>query len=237
MLVVSDLEVRYGSAVALFGVSLEVPSGAIVALLGPNGAGKSTLLRTISGLIRPTKGSVTFDGHPLAKLEPHQIVRLGISHVPEGRRVFPDLTVAETLRLGAMVRTDRAAVQGDVDRVLGMFPLLRTRYRARAATLSGGEQQMLAVARSLMSRPQLLIVDELSLGLAPMIVADLFGVLRGLNAEGLTMLVVEQNARLAMSIASHVYVLESGTLRFSGTSDALRASDMAAALYLGDAPA
>lgn len=237
MLVVRDLEVRYGSAVALTDVRLDVPAGRIVALLGPNGAGKSTLLRAISGLIQPAKGSITFDGRPLAGLEPHRIVRLGISHVPEGRRVFPDLTVAETLRLGAMVRSDRHAVPGDLARVLEVFPLLKRRYRARAATLSGGEQQMLALARSLMSRPRLLIVDELSLGLAPKVVAELFGVLRGLNESGLTMLVVEQNAYHAMSLASLVYVLESGVVRFSGTSEELRSSDSAAALYLGDAPA
>ena len=237
MLRIEDLDVRYGSAVALSGIQMEVPAGAIVALLGPNGAGKSTLLRAISGLIRPTKGTITFDGNPLAGIEPHRIVRLGISHVPEGRRVFPDLTVAETLRLGAMVCADRSAVQGDLDRVLELFPLLRKRYRARAATLSGGEQQMLAVARSLVSRPRLLIVDELSLGLAPMVVADLFAVLRGLNADGLTMLIVEQNAYQAMAVAGFVYVLESGVVRFSGTSDELRSSDLAAALYLGDAPA
>jgi branched-chain amino acid transport system ATP-binding protein len=233
LLEVKDLDVNYGAIKALRDVSLSVESGQIVTLIGANGAGKSTTLRALSGLVPPARGTITFDGQPLGGLKPHQIVRLGMAHAPEGRGIFPNLTVKDNLELGAYIRTDRAGIASDMERQLERFPRLKERIGQMAGTLSGGEQQMLAVARALMARPRLLLLDEPSLGLAPQIVQAIFAIIREINAEGVTILLVEQNAHMALSIAHHGYVLETGQIKMSDAAARLAASDEVRKAYLG----
>jgi branched-chain amino acid transport system ATP-binding protein len=233
MLEVRDLDVSYGAIRALRGVSLSVERGQIVTLIGANGAGKSTTLRALSGLVAPTRGTITLEGRSLVGRRAHEIVRLGLSHAPEGRGIFPNLTVRDNLELGAYTRSDRAGIASDLERQLARFPRLAERITQVAGTLSGGEQQMLAVARALMARPRLLLLDEPSLGLAPQIVQTIFGIIREINAEGMTILLVEQNARMALSIAHHGYVLETGQIKMSDAADKLAASDEVRKAYLG----
>jgi branched-chain amino acid transport system ATP-binding protein len=234
LLAIAELSVSYGPVAALRGVSLGVAPGEVVALLGANGAGKSTMLRTISGLIRPRGGTIAFDGQRIDRLPPARIVRLGIAHSPEGRRLFGMLTVGENLRLGAAARGDAGAVSEDRERLLELFPILRERIGQQAGTLSGGEQQMLALARALMSRPRLLMLDEPSLGLAPLVVKSIFRTLAELKRLGTTMLLVEQNMAEALELADRAYVLRTGEVTLMGDAKALRADvDGVAAAYLG----
>jgi branched-chain amino acid transport system ATP-binding protein len=233
MLELKDLEVSYGNIRALQGVSLTVADGELVTLIGSNGAGKSTTLKTISGLLRPKAGALTYHGQPIGHLPPHQIVSLGISHCPEGRRLFATLSVAENLRLGSVLRHDRAAIQSDVERMYDLFPILKQRDRQAAGTLSGGEQQMLAISRALMSRPKLLLLDEPSLGLAPILVRAIFDTIRQLKRDGTTILLVEQNARLALDVADRAYVMETGRITLSGPAAELKHNPQVESTYLG----
>ena len=233
-LTLRDVEVNYGAVRALRGISMRVEPGTIVALLGANGAGKSTIQKAISGLLTPTAGDIEFDGHRLNSLSPSAIIRLGIAPVPEGRRIFKDLTVAENLRMGAYSRRDRAGIAQDQEMVLNLFPVLKERARQLGGSLSGGEQQMLTIARGLMARPRLLLLDEPSLGLAPLIIADIFRVLREINAEkGTTLLVVEQNVHVALQNADYAYVLQLGRVTIEGTARELQENREVVASYLG----
>ena len=234
ILQVTDLRVSYGAIEALRGVSLEVRPGEVVALIGANGAGKTTTLRAVSGMLRPAGGAVRFDGDDVTGLPSHQLVARRMAHAPEGRGIFLNLTVGENLDLGAWLRRDAAAVRGDLARVLSLFPVLAERRRQVAGTLSGGEQQMLAVARALMSSPRLLLLDEPSLGLAPQIVERIFGVLREVNAAGVALLLVEQNAHKALQLAHRAYVLETGQVAMTGTGRQLLASPEVRKAYLGE---
>jgi branched-chain amino acid transport system ATP-binding protein len=234
LLAVEGLRVSYGPVAAVRGVSLAVRAGEVVALLGANGAGKSTLLRTISGLIRPRAGRVHLAGRAIDRLAPTRIVRLGIAHAPEGRRVFGSLSVADNLRLGAAARRERAGLAEERERLLDLFPILRERLHQAAGTLSGGEQQMLALARALMAKPRLLLLDEPSLGLAPLMVRAIFGTLAGLKRDGVTMLLVEQNVAAALELADRAYVLRTGEIRLEGAAAELRADpERIAHAYLG----
>lgn len=235
MLEVRDLRVNYGAIKALHGVSLRVAKGEIVTLIGSNGAGKSTTLRTISGLLRPASGDVVFEGRSIRAMPAHEIVRLGLVQSPEGRGVFPNMSVDENLQLGAFARGagERAAIAADRERALGLFPRLRERLRQSAGTLSGGEQQMLAIARALIASPRLLLLDEPSLGLAPQIVQTIFQIIRDINASGTTILLVEQNAHMALRVAHRAYVLEVGRITMEGEAGALAASDEVRKAYLG----
>lgn len=230
---IRDLCVSYGGIRALKGVSLSVDEGQIVTLIGANGAGKSTTLRAISGLQKVQSGSILYGGEELTSLPAKEIVRRGIIHVPEGRRVFPDMTVAENLKIGAFLRTDQAAIAQDMDYVYSLFPRLKERSWQLAGTLSGGEQQMLAVGRALMSRPKVLMMDEPSLGLAPLIVKDIFSIIRRVNQDGITVLLIEQNANAALRIADYGYVLETGTIALSGTGEELLKNESVREAYLG----
>jgi len=234
LLSIRDLVVHYGVVRALSGISLEVPEGRIVALIGANGAGKSTTLRAISGLVRPTSGSVEFQGRSIAGLPSHQIVALGVAQAPEGRGIFLNLTVRENLDLGAYLRRDRAAVDADRERAYALFPILKERGGQVSGTLSGGEQQMLAVARALMSRPTLLLLDEPSLGLAPQFVDRIFQVIQEINEAGVSLLLVEQNANMALQVAHHAYVLETGAIVMQGSGRELLASPDVRKAYLGE---
>jgi branched-chain amino acid transport system ATP-binding protein len=227
-----DISVYYGQRRALEGLSLEVGAGEIVTLLGANGAGKSTTLRAISGLVRPRRGRIVYGGHDLGRLSPDAIVAAGVGHVPEGREIFPEFTVLENLQVGGH-RLPRADVPPQLEHAFALFPVLRERRRQRAGTLSGGEQQMLAIARALMARPRLLLLDEPSLGLAPMLGREIFAVIRRINASGVTVLLVEQNARRALQIAARGYVLETGRVVVSGPSGALSADPRVRSAYLG----
>lgn len=231
---VSDLNVYYGAIHALKGVELAVEAGEIVTLIGANGAGKSTTLRTISGLIRPRSGSISLEGSPLTRVPPDQIVRRGLCQVPEGRRIFANLSVAENLQMGAYTRRDRE-IRQDMEQVLETFPRLRERIRQSAGTLSGGEQQMLAIGRALMSRPRVLLLDEPSLGLAPFLVQEIFRIIREINQRGTTVLLVEQNAHMALAVAARGYVMETGRVVLSDTGAALAANPEVQAAYLGAA--
>ncbi|HEX3898639.1 MAG TPA: ABC transporter ATP-binding protein [Mycobacteriales bacterium] len=235
LLQVEGLRVAYGRIEALHGIDLEVDQGEIVTLLGANGAGKTTTLRTISGLLSPTSGSVTFDGQRMDGRPAHEVVAAGIGHVPEGRRVFPRMTVVENLQIGAYQR--RGDLTEDMDRVFTLFPVLQERRTQSGGTLSGGEQQMLAIGRALMGRPRLLLLDEPSMGLAPMIVAKIFEILREINSQGTTILLVEQNAAQALRLAGRGYVLETGAIALADRADALLADDRVRSAYLGESVA
>ena len=233
MLTIENLNVHYGGIQALRGISLEVPEGKIVALIGANGAGKSTTLRAISGIVKPSSGHIVFDGQDLTELEAHEIVEKGVVMVPEGRRVFPDMTVLENLYLGAHIRTDQEEINQDLERAFEMFPRLKERETQHAGTLSGGEQQMLALGRAMMSRPKLLTMDEPSLGLAPILVEQVFGIIRRIHEEGRTILLVEQNARAALEVADYGYILESGEVVLEGLGPELAQNDDVRKAYLG----
>ena len=233
MLKIENLHVAYGGIQALRGISLEVPDGKIVTLIGANGAGKSTTLRTISGLVKAASGSITWNGEELLGKPIDKIVTSGIAMSPEGRRVFPDMTVLENLKIGAYLRKDKAEIQKDIEWVYSLFPRLQERSWQLAGTLSGGEQQMLAVGRALMSRPQLMMLDEPSLGLAPLVVQDIFNIIREINRQGVTVLLIEQNANMALKIADLAYVLETGNITMSGTGAELLADERVKEAYLG----
>jgi branched-chain amino acid transport system ATP-binding protein len=234
VLEVHNLSVQYGSITALHGISLSVPAQGIVTLIGGNGAGKTTTLRAISGMVRPTSGRILFDGQDITGLAPHEIVRRGLAHSPEGRLVFANLTVMENLRMGAYLQRDARWIASELDHVFGMFPRLQERREQQAGTLSGGEQQMLAIGRALMSRPRFLMLDEPSLGIAPLLVKEIFARLVELNRErSLPILLVEQNAHLALEVSSHGYVLETGRVLLSDRSSVLRDSPEVRSAYLG----
>jgi len=233
LLEVADLDVYYGAVHALKGVSLRAAAGEIVTLIGANGAGKSTLLRAVSGLIPARSGAIRFEGRELGRMPAHEIVGLGISHAPEGRMVFANLTVADNLELGAYRRKDRAGIRQDRDQVFQLFPRLLERASQPSGTLSGGEQQMLAIGRALMSRPRLLLLDEPSLGLAPLLVREIFRTIREINQRGVTVLLVEQNAHMALSIAGRGYVLETGHVRFEDQASRLLVNEDVRRAYLG----
>ncbi len=234
LLRLKNIECYYGPVLAIKGVSLMVNKGDIVTILGANGAGKTTILRTISGFIEPEKGEILFEGENIAGVNPQQAVRRGICHVPEGREVFDELTVAENLRMGAYLRKDRQNVSSDVKRVLEYFPALRQRYRQRAGWLSGGEQQMLAISRAILSKPRLLTMDEPSLGLSPILVKEIFQIIRRINKEeGRTILLVEQNARLSLQTATYGYILEVGRVVLDNTTGELMENEDVQEFYLG----
>jgi branched-chain amino acid transport system ATP-binding protein len=233
LLRVDNLTVFYGSIQALRGISLSVEPGEVVTLIGANGAGKSTTLRTISGLLQPKQGTIHFAGAPIQGWAPHRIVRSGLVQVPEGREIFANLTVEENLQLATMARRDRSGVRADRDRALALFPRIAERLGQNAGTLSGGEQQMLAIARALVARPKLLMLDEPSLGLAPQLVRSIFQVIREINREGTTILLVEQNANMALHVAHRAYVIEVGQIRMQGPAAELAESDDIRKAYLG----
>jgi branched-chain amino acid transport system ATP-binding protein len=234
LLAVSNVETYYGPIMALRGVSFTVPAGAIVTILGANGAGKTTILKTVSGVMDPQKGSVTLEGRPIHGLDPDRVARLGLSHVPEGREVFPFLSVRENLRMGAYPRRDTVLVAQDLEMVTEYFPVLAARAEQRAGSLSGGEQQMLAIGRALMARPKVMLLDEPSLGLSPKLVKDIFDIIRRINRErGVTVLLVEQNANLALQTADYGYVLELGRIVMEDTCERLLQKDDIREFYLG----
>ena len=228
------MNVFYGNIHALKDISLNVEEGEIVTLIGANGAGKSTLLKTISGLLKPKQGTIIYLGNAIHAKPAQSIVKAGISHVPEGRRVFANMTVDENLELGAYLRNDRTGIQADLNMVFELFPRLLERRKQQSGTLSGGEQQMLAMGRALISRPKLLLMDEPSMGLAPLMVKNIFQIIERVNQEGTTVLLVEQNANMALSVAHRAYVIETGTIVLTGTAEQLRQSDEVKAAYLGD---
>ena len=235
LLKVTDLKVSYGGIEALKGVSFAVKEGEIVTLIGANGAGKSTTLRAISGLVNVKGGTIEFAGEDITGMDPQKVVSKGIAMVPEGRRVFSNLTVAENLKIGAYLRKDEAGIRADMDHVYDLFPRLRERSWQMAGTLSGGEQQMLAVGRALMAKPQLVMMDEPSLGLAPIVVRGIFDIIREINAQGITVLLIEQNANMALKIADQAYVMQTGTITMSGTGRELAENEEVKAAYLGKA--
>jgi len=233
LLTVSDLNVYYGNIAAVKGVSLTVDKGEIVTLIGSNGAGKSTTLRTISGLIKPRQGTISFRGRSVVGMPGHKVVGAGICHSPEGRRIFPRMTVQENLELGAFLRNDKAGIDADLTRVLDLFPRLKERIAQKAGTMSGGEQQMLAVGRALMGSPTLLLLDEPSMGLAPVLVDLIFDTVKTIRDQGTTVLLVEQNALAALRVADYAYVLESGSLKLQGPAKELAKDDEVVRAYLG----
>ena len=234
MLKIENLSVHYGGIHALHGIDFEVPDGKIVTLIGANGAGKSTTLKAVSGLVKSSSGNIVWNGENLSGLMTKNIVMKGVVLVPEGRHVFPNLTVDENLTLGAFSRTDRQGISSDRDRVFTLFPRLKERMKQKAGTLSGGEQQMLAVGRALMSRPRLLMMDEPSLGLAPLIVKMIFEIIKEINKEGTTVLLIEQNAKAALEVADMGYVLETGRITLTGTGKDLLSDDRVRSAYLGE---
>ncbi|MBE1555580.1 branched-chain amino acid transport system ATP-binding protein [Filibacter limicola] len=233
MLKVDNLNVYYGAIHALKGVSLEVNEGEVVTLIGANGAGKSTLLKTLSGLLKPKEGTIDYLGKSIAGSAAQSIVKAGISHVPEGRRVFANMTVEENIELGAFLRKDSQGIKQDFEKVYATFPRLLERRKQLSGTLSGGEQQMLAMGRAMMAKPRLLLLDEPSMGLAPLMVKTIFQVIKDINKEGTTILLVEQNANMALSIADRAYVIETGRVIISGTAEELQASEEVKLAYLG----
>lgn len=233
MLKVEDINVYYGNIQALKGVSFHIDEGEIVTLIGANGAGKSTLLKTVSGLLKPKQGQIMYQGKSIGGKAAQAIVKQGISHVPEGRRVFANMTVDENLQLGAYLRKDRVGIKEDMEKVFDLFPRLNERLKQPAGTLSGGEQQMLAMGRALMAKPKLLLLDEPSMGLAPLLVKTIFRIIEEINAAGTTILLVEQNANLALSIADRAYVVETGKIVLSGSADELTSSEKVKMAYLG----
>ena len=228
------LDVHYGAIHALRGISILVGQGEIVSLIGANGAGKTTTLRAVSGMLRPSAGQIRYQGAPIAGLRPHRLVARGLCHAPEGRGIFPNLTLTENLLLGAFLRRDAEGIAKDMEKGFKLFPILKERATQMAGTLSGGEQQMLAIARALMSRPRLLLLDEPSLGLAPTVVETIFNIIQEINKQGVTILLVEQNAHLALQIANHGYVLETGTVVQTGTGTELLRSPEIRKAYLGE---
>lgn len=234
MLELHDVHASYGPIRALRGITLRVGKGEIVTLIGANGAGKTTTLKTIMGLLRPKKGSILLEGERIDSLPTDQIVRRGIAHAPEGRRLFSRMTVLENLELGAFTRTDRENIQRDLDRVFLLFPRLKERLHQKAGTLSGGEQQMLAIGRALMARPKVLLLDEPSMGLSPLLVEVIFRIIRDINRQGITMLLVEQNARMALRIAHRGYVIQTGQIVLEDTASNLLRSDLVRKTYLGE---
>jgi len=234
MLEIKDIHTYYGNIHALKGVSLRVEQGEIVTLIGSNGAGKTTTLRTIQGLLRPRQGAILYEGKPVDSLSTEAIVRLGISQSPEGRLIFPRMTVRENLEMGAFSRRDSLGIKSDTERVLNLFPRLRERINQKGGTLSGGEQQMLAIGRAMMARPRLLLLDEPSMGLAPMLVTQIFSIIRDINAQGTTILLVEQNARMALTVAHRGYVLQTGQIVLAGAATALQSNEMVRKAYLGE---
>ena len=233
MLKVEDINVYYGNIQALKGISFHIEEGEIVTLIGANGAGKSTLLKTVSGLLKPKQGQIIYQGNSIGGKAAQAIVRQGISHVPEGRRVFANMSVEENLQLGAYLRKDRAGIREDMEKVFDLFPRLKERLKQPAGTLSGGEQQMLAMGRALMAKPKLLLLDEPSMGLAPLLVKTIFRIIEEINATGTTILLVEQNANLALSIADRAYVVETGNIVLSGSAAELTSSEQVKMAYLG----
>ena len=234
LLELSNVDVHYGAIHALRGISFSVAEGEIVTLIGANGAGKTTTLRAVSGMLRPTNGTIRYAGADIGGLKPHKLVARGLCHAPEGRGIFPNLTVRENLLLGAFLRRDSHAIEQDAEKGFGLFPVLKERAAQPAGTLSGGEQQMLAIARALMARPKLLLLDEPSLGLAPQVTETIFRIIEEINKAGVTILLVEQNAHLALGIAHHGYVLETGTVVQSGTGQELLKSPEIRKAYLGE---
>lgn len=233
MLRIEQIDVYYGAIQALKNLSLEVDRGSIVTLIGANGAGKTSTLKTISGLIKPRNGSIEFNGKEISRLSPEKVVEMGISQVPEGRRVFPQMSVQENLDMGAYLRRDKKDMQTDMENVFARFPRLRERSHQMAGTLSGGEQQMLAIGRALMARPQLLLMDEPSMGLAPLLVKEIFEIIQDINKRGTTILLVEQNAKMALSIADKAYVIETGAIVLEGEAKNLLESEEVKKAYLG----
>jgi branched-chain amino acid transport system ATP-binding protein len=233
LLSLANVSAGYGSFRALFDVSLEVPSGQAVGVIGPNGAGKTTLMRVISGLLPMRSGAMTFDGRPVAGLAAHRMVEQGIAHVPEHRRLFPRLTVEDNLRIGAFIPQARKHFAAQLDRVYGLFPRLKERRTQMAGTLSGGEQQMCAIGRALMSRPKLLLLDEPSAGLAPLVVAQVFDLVRRIREEGLTVLIVEQNVQQVLDVVDRAYLLEVGSIRLAGSAAELKGNDFIRKAYMG----
>jgi branched-chain amino acid transport system ATP-binding protein len=234
MLTVTDLRTSYGKIEALKGISLSVSEGEIVTLIGANGAGKSTTLKTISGQLTPSAGTIEFEGAVIAGQPAHKVAGMGVVQVPEGRRIFSRMTVLENLEMGAFLRNEKEAIAEDLDHVFELFPRLKERISQKGGTLSGGEQQMLAMGRGLMARPKLLMLDEPSMGLAPVVVETIFEIIQKLNGDGITILLVEQNANLALSIADRGYVLETGSITLTGTGKELRANDEVRKAYLGE---
>lgn len=234
MLEIKDLRVKYGGIVALDGISMKVPEGKIITLVGANGAGKSTTLRSITKLVTPVSGSITYDGKELTRMSTQDIVKMGITLVPEGRHVFDDMTVDENLMIGAYLRKDKENFKRDIAFIHEMFPRLKERAKQLSATLSGGEQQMVAVGRALMSNPKVMMMDEPSLGLAPLVIKDIFNIIQKVNKEkGMTILLIEQNANAALKIADYGYVMETGRIRLEGTGQELLANEQVKELYLG----
>lgn len=233
MLEVKDLQVHYGAVKAVQGVSFHVSAGEMVSLIGANGAGKSTILRSLTGLVQPSAGDIRFEGHSLVGLSPHQIIRLGIGHVPEGRRLFPKMSVLENLKMGAYLQRNKADVAATLETVYAHFPILKERGKQRAGSLSGGEQQMLATARALMNRPRLLLLDEPSIGLSPIMTATIGKIVQQINAMGVSVVLVEQNAMLALTIAQRSYVLETGRITMAGPAQELLQHDGVKKAYLG----
>ena len=231
MLKIEDLKVNFGGIEAVKGISFQVKEGEIVTLIGSNGAGKSTTLRTISGIVKPASGKITFNGQDITGIDPSEIVKMGITLCPEGRRIFPDMTVFENIKIGAYLRNDD--ISFDIEKCHKLFPILKERTNQLAGTLSGGEQQMLAVARSLMSRPKIMMLDEPSLGLAPIIVKNIFDIIKEINSEGVTILLIEQNANMALRIADKAYVLETGRIAMEGTGEELLNNPRIKEAYLG----
>lgn len=234
MLEVKDIEVFYGMIQAIKGVSFEVNEGDVIALIGANGAGKTTILHTITGLLSPKNGSIIFDGQDISKIPAHKIVSLGMAHVPEGRRVFADLTVYENLKMGAYTRTDKKEIEETLEMIYSRFPRLKERKNQLAGTLSGGEQQMLAMGRALMSQPRIIVMDEPSMGLSPILVNEIFDIIQKISADGTTVLLVEQNAKKALSIANRAYVLETGKIVLEGDANTLMNDDSVKKAYLGE---
>ena len=233
MLKIENLHIKYGAIHAVKGIDIEVNEGEIVTLIGANGAGKTSILKALSGLVKPSEGTITYDGKVLNKKSAQDIMKAGISHVPEGRRIFADMTVLEKLELGAYQRKDKEGIKKDLEAIYERFPILKDRSKQAAGTLSGGEQQMLAMGRALMANPKILLLDEPSMGLAPILVKEIFSIIKDINAKGTTILLVEQNARMALSVATRAYVMETGKIVMSGTGQELADSEEIQKAYLG----